>query len=320
MQSNKEAVGKFQAENETLSSKLEEMQLKQQVQTLEPKLRKALLLAFQVYEYDLEQMLFTSPTMNVNQLSKTLSDTLPMISTREELESLAIFILAKGNPNVKKDKLKSDSSSVLEYLDEVFEGCKRYGDLEYDVFKRYFLANSIKEEREGILADLNRLIKQGDVQPSQIVSALKKNGQHLDNGIWIEDFVIFALKHSNSLTTISSDALDIMKSDFEVMYTTQQRHSIVSNTSVRPSMFQNVDDDDDDLPDRSVKFSAPANPNLSKFAKPKVSETSTPQRQKTVYQVLTNKRQSETKVKSVKDTIKDPEQQAEVYKYIQKKK
>lgn len=107
---------------------------------------------------------------------------------------------------------------MMSFIEDIFYGCKKYGDLEYEQFKKYFLANSLKEEREGILINIKRLMKTKLVTNDGLRKALKSYGGHLDNGMWIEDFVVFAHKFSSSLSEITQTALETMKGDFENEY------------------------------------------------------------------------------------------------------
>lgn len=122
----------------------------------------------------------------------------------------------------------------MDYIITFFEGSKAYGDLEYEVWKQYYAANSLIEEREEVCQTLRSLRRKAPVTPSELQGVMGKKCTHLDQGRWVDDFVIFALKKSSSISIISRQALDAIAAGLE--------QCSPRNSMNRPSVWQPLRD------------------------------------------------------------------------------
>ncbi len=103
----------------------------------------------------------------------------------------------------------------MDFLTELFEGCKRFSDLEYDVWKSYFNSNALKSEKEKIFESLNPLCR-GNLTPELIKGKIGPIVAYLDGGRWVDELIVFSLKKSQSLNKIKKTVIQSIWRDLQV--------------------------------------------------------------------------------------------------------
>ena len=56
----------------------------------------------------------------------------------EQLGEIALYLVGRGMVVSKPSTVKVLSGEVMEFVSDLFEGTKRYSDLEYDCWKTFF--------------------------------------------------------------------------------------------------------------------------------------------------------------------------------------
>ena len=83
---------------------------------------------------------------------KTLKESLVNImdfdSDDEIVANIAVHLMSLGHSD--KPPQKRRARDIMDYIISLYEGCKQYGDLEFEVWKQYYTANSLIEEREQV--------------------------------------------------------------------------------------------------------------------------------------------------------------------------
>jgi hypothetical protein len=131
----------------------------------------------------------------------------------EIIDNIAKHLMSLNQPGKLPSKRRA--RDIMDYIISLFEGCKQYGDLEFEVWKQYYSANSLIEEREQVANTLRQMRRMAPLTPSQAQTEMGKKCTHLDQGRWVDDFVVFALKKSGSISLISRSAIDSIAAALE---------------------------------------------------------------------------------------------------------
>jgi len=90
----------------------------------------------------------------LKKLKSNISQALDFDEEDDVICEIGKFLFQLGLP---KKPASQNVRDIMDYMINMFEGCKAYGDLEYEVWKQYYAANSLIEEREEVRETLRLL-------------------------------------------------------------------------------------------------------------------------------------------------------------------